>query len=56
MTKEIRLDIDEGLHRKVKATSALEGKSIKGMIIEFLEGYINDNLPTERTTKFGKGE
>ena len=54
MTKDIRLEIDDELHRKFKAVVALEGKTIRQAMIDLLEGYVKTELPKEGITKFGK--
>ena len=42
MAKQLLVRIPDNLHRAVKAKAALEGRSIKCVVSELLEGYLLD--------------
>ena len=41
MAQQLLVRIPDNLHRAVKAKAALEGRSIKCVVSELLEGYLN---------------
>jgi hypothetical protein len=45
----ITVDIPKNFHKKLKALAALEGKSMREIIVESLEGRLSPHQPNKKT-------
>jgi len=53
-TVRMNLNVEEKLHAAFKAAAALEGKRMSDVLIEFMEKFVQERLPSKFSRKAGK--
>jgi uncharacterized protein (DUF1778 family) len=52
----INVDLDDELHRKVKATAALKGVTLKDFVLSTLQGAVQDTSPSGNLPPSGQAQ
>ena len=52
----INVDLDDELHRKVKAAAALKGVTLKDFVVSTLQGAVQDTSPAGNPQSSGQAD
>ncbi len=53
-TVRLNINVDQRLHSSFKAAAALEGKRMTDLLLEFIEQYVREHLPSKHPQKGSK--
>ena len=53
-TVRLNINVNEKLHSSFKAVAALEGKRMTDLLLEFIEEYVREHMPSGFPRKSGK--